>query len=839
MTNIGENKHQLLIDIRQFYGLSSSINDVTELAFVFRNVDGSKEGKTATGGDIFVAVPELTSFEVFFQSPTEQQLVVDENNSIDISIVASAPARIVVYDNNVLIVEEIGVTKLETVYQPTTIGNHVVRFEASTANFSKTAAFTYIYDPEFRVADLQPSIEYGLNYDANAARAIIAIHAPFKKHVFLLSNINEFQLQNEYLLNRSTDGNDWWIEIPLKQDEELFYQYLVDGELKIADPLSTLILDPMHDQGVPNNQSLPAYPSECTDGHLSYFLYDPEIVEEDAFQSPAKKDLVIYELLLRDFLESHSFEDLIDTLSYLKRLGVNAIELMPIQEFEVNDSWGYNPSYHMAIDKYYGSPSDFRRLVGEAHKNGIAVILDVVFNHAFGESPLVQLYWDQQLSRPSTKSPYFNPVAKHPFNVGFDFNHESKATQAYVNQILKYWIEEFNIDGYRFDLSKGFTQRMSANNEEMSTYDGSRIAILKGYANYVWSIDTDQYVILEHFASNDEELELANAGMMLWGNGNYNFNEATMGYHEDGKSDFSWQSYKDRGWQSPNVVGYMESHDEERLMYKNLQFGNSNGSYNVKSVDVALKRNAMAAVFFFSIPGPKMLWQFGELGYDFSINRCTNGVVEDCRLDRKPIRWDYQNETLRQGLWKVYQKMIELKTQNPLFKTSDFKTEFGDPVKVIYLNSSEGNGVVIGNFDVVDHNLNIDFVKSGVWHDVFSSDSINVVNGTNDFELTPGEYHLFLDEKYVSTSIADLRGLGATIILFPNPAQERIHIKIKGLDTTSVYVEIIDQVGRAIQKNLIGATEQYSVDIQDLMPGHYFVKITTPEGRSILPFIKT
>ncbi|MFT4567489.1 MAG: 1,4-alpha-glucan branching enzyme, partial [Saprospiraceae bacterium] len=578
---------------------------------------------------------------------------------------------------------------------------------------------------------------------------------------------------------------------------------------------------------------------ECTDGHLSYFLYDPEIVEEDAFQSPAKKDLVIYELLLRDFLESHSFEDLIDTLSYLKRLGVNAIELMPIQEFEANDSWGYNPSYHMAIDKYYGSPSDFRRLVGEAHKNGIAVILDVVFNHAFGESPLVQLYWDQQLSRPSTESPYFNPVAKHPFNVGFDFNHESKATQAYVNQILKYWIEEFNIDGYRFDLSKGFTQRMSANNEEMSTYDGSRIAILKGYANYVWSIDTDQYVILEHFASNDEELELANAGMMLWGNGNYNFNEATMGYHEDGKSDFSWQSYKDRGWQSPNVVGYMESHDEERLMYKNLQFGNSNGSYNVKSVDVALKRNAMAAVFFFSIPGPKMLWQFGELGYDFSINRCTNGVVEDCRLDRKPIRWDYQNETLRQGLWKVYQKMIELKTQNPLFKTSDFKTEFGDPVKVIYLNSSEGNGVVIGNFDVVDHNLNIDFVKSGVWHDVFSSDSINVVNGTNDFELAPGEYHLFLDEKYASTSIADLRGLGATIILFPNPAQERIHIKIKGLDTTSVYVEIIDQVGRAIQKNLIGATEQYSVDIQDLMPGHYFVKITTPEGRSILPFIKT
>ena len=70
----------------------------------------------------------------------------------------------------------------------------------------------------------------------------------------------------------------------------------------------------------------------------------------------------------------------------------------------------------------------------------------------------------------------------------------------------------------------------------------------------------------------------------------------------------------------------MESHDEERLMYKNIQFGNSSGSYNVKDLNTALKRVEMCGAFLFTIPGPKMFWEFGELGYDYSINTCTNGI---------------------------------------------------------------------------------------------------------------------------------------------------------------------------------------------------------------------
>ncbi|MDV7392354.1 hypothetical protein RZS08_13400, partial [Arthrospira platensis SPKY1] len=156
--------------------------------------------------------------------------------------------------------------------------------------------------------------------------------------------------------------------------------------------------------------------------------------------------------------------------------------------------------------------------------------LDIVHNHAFGQSPLVRLYWDDISKQPSADSPWFNQTAKHPFNVGYDFNHESEATKYFTKRAIRYWIEEYHVDGYRFDLSKGFTQKQSSNNDQMSAYDASRVAILKDYADHIWEIDPDFYIILEHFASNSEEKALSDNGMMLWGNNNYQFNEATMGY---------------------------------------------------------------------------------------------------------------------------------------------------------------------------------------------------------------------------------------------------------------------------------------------------------------------
>ena len=283
--------------------------------------------------------------------------------------------------------------------------------------------------------------------------------------------------------------------------------------------------------------------------------------------------MVIYELLVRDFVKDHNYQTLIDTLSYLQNLGVNAIELMPVTEFEGNDSWGYNVSFHLAADKYYGTQNKLKEFIDVCHSKGIAVILDMVLNHAFGQNPMVQMYWDSANNRPAANSPWFNAIATHPFNVGYDFNHESPATKYYTKNVFNYWQSEFKVDGFRFDLSKGFTQKNNPNDvNAWGAYDASRIAIWKDYFTAMTASDPNIYVILEHFADNTEEKELSDYGMMPWGNMNYNYNEATMGYVST--SALSAGVYKNRGWTNPNLVTYMESHDEERLMFKNEQFGN-------------------------------------------------------------------------------------------------------------------------------------------------------------------------------------------------------------------------------------------------------------------------
>jgi 1,4-alpha-glucan branching enzyme len=159
---------------------------------------------------------------------------------------------------------------------------------------------------------------------------------------------------------------------------------------------------------------------------------------------------------------------------------------MPVSEFEGNISWGYNVSLHNAIDKYYGGSQKLKAFIDAAHSQGIAVIADVVFNHAFGQNPMVQMYWNASQNKLANDNPWFNPDARHPYNVGFDFNHESPSTKRYVNQILKDWLVEYRFDGFRFDLSKGFTQTNNPNDvNKWGQYDASRIAILKGYADQI------------------------------------------------------------------------------------------------------------------------------------------------------------------------------------------------------------------------------------------------------------------------------------------------------------------------------------------------------------------
>ncbi|MES2416762.1 MAG: alpha-amylase family glycosyl hydrolase [Bacteroidota bacterium] len=579
----------------------------------------------------------------------------------------------------------------------------------------------------------------GVVFINNGTSAIITLFAPDKNTVALIGDFNNWTATASPM-TKTSDGNTWWIQLDnLNPNTEYAYQFLVDDKLRIADPYCEKILDPDDDSYISalTYPNLKAYPTGKTTGIVSVMQANQPTYtwKSNNFTRPDKNNLVIYELLIRDFTAGHSYASTLEKLDYLVNLGINAIELMPVNEFEGNLSWGYNPSFYFAPDKYYGTKTALQNFVDECHLRGIAVIVDMVLNHSFGESPMVQLYFDG--TKPTTNSPWFNAVARHPFNVGYDFNHESAATKYFSKNVMKFWMQQYKIDGFRFDLSKGFTQTPSADDAVFRKYDASRIAIWKDYNNFIKSIDPNNfYVILEHFAEETEEKALADEGMMLWNNLNYNMNEATMGWL--GNSDFSWGFYGKHGFgKSENLVSFIESHDEERLNYKNITFGNLWGNYTIKgNLSTSLKREEMAAAFLFAIPGPKMIWQFGELGYDVSID--FNGRTGD-----KPIKWEYAEEPSRKALYNAYAKFIGLKKNNAIFNSASTTYSLNGAVKYIKLNSGTNTVVVVGNFDVSAQSANIDFGNPGVWVDATNGASINLPLTMYNVTLAPGEYHIF------------------------------------------------------------------------------------------------
>ena len=577
------------------------------------------------------------------------------------------------------------------------------------------------------------------------------LFAPAKESVYLIGDFNNWQVSESYKMNK--DGDRFWIKIGgLQKGKEYICQYLIDNSIRVADPYANKISDPQNDMYIEND----IYPNLITPSTKTTGLsmvvntapatYSWKVSD---FKLQEASNMVIYEILIRDFTEKRSIKGVEEKLEYLKNLGVNAIELMPFNEFEGNDSWGYNPSFYFAPDKAYGTSNDYKSFIDACHSKGIAVIMDMVLNHSYGQSPMVQMY-QKAGGTPSADNPWYNQksnFANTGAQWGSDFNHESQYTKAFVDSVCAYWMKEYKVDGFRFDFTKGFSNTpypASGNDSWGNPYDAARIKNLKRIYDEMKKRNPDAILICEHLADNREEKELASYGIKLWGNINYNFNEATMGWgknigdYNKPKGDVSWASYLEREWIKPNLVSYMESHDEERIMFKNNSYGDdANPSYNVKDLAVGLKRTEAAAVILMSLPGPKMIWQFGELGYDFELN--------NDRLAKKPIRWDYYAVSERKALYDVYSKINKLRTTDPIFSTSDYTTDLVNNFKQILLRSPAGYACAIANFDVESLTATVNFGKVGTWTDYFTGEKLVVTDTIQSVELKPGEYYLYLN----------------------------------------------------------------------------------------------
>ncbi|MDR2466911.1 MAG: alpha-amylase [Prevotellaceae bacterium] len=580
---------------------------------------------------------------------------------------------------------------------------------------------------EYIPPPVDPAIRDGITRIGEDTLAFV-LFAPGKKSVYLVGEFNDWKTLPQYQLRG--DGDRFRIKLGgLDRNRSYVCQYLIDDKERVADPYASSVVERNA-----NNNDPAMVVTLKPDGYQW---------KTNRFSAGNPERLVVYEILIRDFSAKRNIKGVQERLPYLKSLGVTAVELMPFNEFEGDDGWGYNPSFYFAPERSYGTSSEFKEFIDECHAAGIAVIMDLVLNHSYGQSPMVRMY-RQADGTVAPDNPWYNVksnFANPDAQWGYDFNHESPYTRAFVDSVCAYWMKEYRIDGFRFDFTKGFSNTphpASGSDDWGSLYDAARIANLKRICDGVKKRNPDAIVIAEHLAENREEKELADYGLFLWGNLNYNVNEATMGWIDGDKSDFSSASYRQRGWNSPRLISYMESHDEERIMFKNKTWGNDSRKpdYNVQTLATALRRTEAAAVVFFSVPGPKMIWQFGEMGYDVSIDY-------GGRLGKKPILWEYLDEPERKALRDVFAAMTDLHVNDPLFSTASFAADLKSGFKSVVLTDGNRAAAAIANFDVNARTGKVAFGKTGKWTEYFSGAEITVGAPNEEVTLEAGEYRLY------------------------------------------------------------------------------------------------
>lgn len=672
LTSLGNNKWQLDIpNIFTFYGVPET-TDIKKLAFVFHDgPNGNKEGKAASG-DIFVVLGEKTEGDIW--------------EAVE------------------------GVTAIT----------------------------------KSRPSGLKQGITYGADGTSVTLCTYAASRTESAKRVFLLGDMTDWKLSKDYQLYK--DGNYFWITLTgLTKGKEYRFQYAVeraDGVRKqICDLYSEKVLHP-DDKWEPKtaDPTLISYPTKGADGGYVTVIQPGKADYNWSsatlnFKRPNKNNLIIYETWVLDYTTTRTFKGLMDRLDYIQNLGVNAIELMPITEFEGNQSWGYNPTLYFAMDKSYGKAEDMKAFVDACHQRGIAVILDMVFNHTTGQNPMAKLYpWTS--SSPTETELRFNPwfnvstEVKHDNNdYGEDWNHGFEPAHEMFTRVLQYWLKEFKVDGYRLDLSHGICGR--------NTYDA--VDQLKDYYDKgVKAVSSDAYMILEHWGSSmgSDRPKLINYGMQCWANTNNAYCQTAMGWLKDGDS---FDEANQDGY-----ISYCESHDEERMQYKAKAYGNGDLQTNEEA---RLGRVAENVAFNVLLNGSHMLWQFEEIGYDISIDQ--NGRTG---TKPNPKTKGYFTQAERIDAFTKSAQVITLRTQlmpsvfvgNPTASS----ISSGKALRTIQWGS---NVFAAANFDVNGNQAVT--LPSGTWYDYLNG-AVKATNTT--YVLAPGELKVFTSTAVKAPTFTDI-----------------------------------------------------------------------------------
>ncbi|WP_459557767.1 alpha-amylase family glycosyl hydrolase [Lacunimicrobium album] len=531
------------------------------------------------------------------------------------------------------------------------------------------------------------------------------VWAPHASQVYVIGTFNNWDETSHPL--KSEEGGKWALHATdAKVGDE--YRYLIhNGEQKLSR------IDP--------------YTREVTNsvgnGVISNLAFD---WQDDDFEQYPVNEIVIYELHIGTFGKSGEdgkpagFEQAINDLDYLKKLGVNCIEVMPVAEFAGDLSWGYNPAHIFAVESAYGGPAMFKQFIREAHKRGIAVILDVVYNH-FGPSDVDMWQFDGWSENGMGGIYFYNDWrAETPWgNSRPDYGREEVRQMIHDNAMM--WLEEFHLDGLRYDMTL-FIRNVKGNGDVGCD-------LPDGWSLVQW-VNTSIREKFPHKLTIAEDLQ-NNDFLTKTGD------EGGAAFHAQWDARFvhpireavilSDDAHRNMDAVRAAIEANYNGNPFQRVVYSESHDEVANGKARVTSEVMgndpqhyfAQKKSTLAAGVVFTSPGIPMIFQ----GQEF--------LEDEWFRDTVPLDWDKSKEF--SGIVQMYRDLINLR----LNRAGQTRGLTGSGLSILMQDNDRNlisyqrwyehgicdDVVVVASFHNEAHTTTINFPTAGKWKCVFNSDS--------------------------------------------------------------------------------------------------------------------
>lgn len=434
--------------------------------------------------------------------------------------------------------------------------------------------------------------------------------------------------------------------------------------------------------------------------------------QHDEAELPSQNELVIYEMLVQDFNgssdEKGNFRSVLDKLDYLQSLGINALELMPVQSCPMEIGWGYNLRHYFALRSAYGKPNDLKRLIDECHARGMLVLLDVVLNHSEGESPLTKIDYDYWYRR-EAKDPDNSWGPEFDYH-HYDDNYDRYPARDFMRDMINFWITEYHFDGLRFDAVK------QLDNPEFLGW----IVDEAGLA----AKPKPLFTIAEHIPETSELSGFEGPVDSSW-RVSFHYNLLDLLLQKGDAVDLAKELIDPRpsGFQSAtNVVNYLTSHDQDRLM--------ANMADAEIFDEAAFKRAKFGAALVMTAMGIPMIWMGEEMG-----------EYQPKTLDPSPLDWSLLDNETNQGLLKYYQGLIALRKENAALRSDniDILYESSEDQVVAYIRWDDmGPQVVVivncSDSYIADYEIT-GLPENGDWHEWTKNYDVHVEAGRLQIDL--------------------------------------------------------------------------------------------------------